>query len=121
MPARFLELAALVLDFIEQPHVLDGDRRLVGEGGHQLDLLVRERANLQARQCQEADRDALAQHRHPERSTKAAQPLRLGEGEVRIRLHVGNVDSRAFEQHASVDRAAFQLDRQILDQFHEFR
>ena len=26
------ELAALVLDFVEQPHVLDGDHRLVGEG-----------------------------------------------------------------------------------------
>jgi hypothetical protein len=29
--ARQLELAALVLDFVEQPHVLDGDRRLVSE------------------------------------------------------------------------------------------
>ena len=26
------ELAALVLNFVEQPHVLDRDRRLVGEG-----------------------------------------------------------------------------------------
>ena len=30
--ARLGELAALVLDFVEQPHVLDRDRRLVGEG-----------------------------------------------------------------------------------------
>ena len=30
--ARYLELAALVLNFVEQPHVLDRDRRLVGEG-----------------------------------------------------------------------------------------
>ena len=40
--ARLGELAALVLDFIEQPHVLDRDDRLVGEGGRQLDLLVGE-------------------------------------------------------------------------------
>ena len=38
--ARLRELPALVLDFVEQPHVLDSDHRLVGEGGDQLDLLV---------------------------------------------------------------------------------
>ena len=31
--ARLFELAAFVLDLLEQAHVLDGDRRLVGEGG----------------------------------------------------------------------------------------
>ena len=31
--ACFGELAALVLDFVEQPHVLDRDHRLIGEGG----------------------------------------------------------------------------------------
>ena len=31
--ARDLELTALLLDFLEQAHVLDGDRSLVGEGG----------------------------------------------------------------------------------------
>jgi len=31
--ARLFELTALVLDFIEQPHILDRDPRLVGEGG----------------------------------------------------------------------------------------
>ena len=30
--ARQLQLTALVLDFVEQPHVLDRDRCLVGEG-----------------------------------------------------------------------------------------
>ena len=39
--ARLGELAALVLDLVEQPHVLDRDHRLVGEGGKQLDLPVR--------------------------------------------------------------------------------
>ena len=29
--ARLCELPVLVLDFVEQPHVLDGDYRLVGE------------------------------------------------------------------------------------------
>ena len=31
------------LHLVEQPHVLDGDHRLVGEGLNQLDLLVGER------------------------------------------------------------------------------
>ena len=40
--AGLRKLAALVLDFVEQPHVLDRDHRLVGKGGDQLDLLVGE-------------------------------------------------------------------------------
>ena len=46
--ARLRKLAALVLDFVEQPHVLDRDHRLVGEGRDQLDLLVGERPHLGA-------------------------------------------------------------------------
>ena len=44
--ARDLELAALVLDFVEQPHVLDCNRCLIGEGLDQLDLFVGERPHL---------------------------------------------------------------------------
>ena len=39
--ARHCKLTVLVLDFVEQPHVLDRDRRLVGEGGDKLDLPCR--------------------------------------------------------------------------------
>ena len=35
-----------LLQFLEQPHVLDGDDRLVGEGLEQRDLLFGERTNL---------------------------------------------------------------------------
>ena len=49
--ARLGELAALVLDFVEQPHVLDRDHRLVGEGRDQLDLLVGERPHVCARKA----------------------------------------------------------------------
>src|SRR5262249_31306712 len=41
--ARLPELPALVLDFVEQPQVLDCDHRLIGERGDHLDLLVGER------------------------------------------------------------------------------
>jgi len=40
MLTRLLKLPALVLDLIEQPHVLYRNRSLVSEGGDQFDLLV---------------------------------------------------------------------------------
>ena len=46
MRACLSELAALVLDFVEQPHVLDCDQRLVGEGLQQCDLTFSECSNL---------------------------------------------------------------------------
>jgi hypothetical protein len=64
--ACFCKLAALVLDFIEQPHILDCDCRLVGEGRNQVDLLIGERPHLGPRQCENANWDPLAQHRHTE-------------------------------------------------------
>ena len=47
--ARLGELPALVLDFVEQPHVLDRDHRLVGERRDELNLLVGERLGSTAR------------------------------------------------------------------------
>ena len=46
MLQRFGEFRVALLQFFEQPHVLDGDDRLVGEGFEQLDLSVGERAGL---------------------------------------------------------------------------
>jgi hypothetical protein len=43
---RALELPALVLDLVEQPHVLERDRRLIAERSQQRDLLVAERTDL---------------------------------------------------------------------------
>ena len=40
---RLAQLRGPRLDLVEQPHVLDRDHRLVGEGGDELDLLVGER------------------------------------------------------------------------------
>ena len=42
MLERLLQLARARLHLLEQPHVLDGDDRLVGEGLDELDLLVGE-------------------------------------------------------------------------------
>ena len=43
---RFGQIVGALLHLVEQPHVLDRDHGLVGEGGDQLDLLVGERAHL---------------------------------------------------------------------------
>ena len=45
---RLGQLARARLHLVEQPHVLDRDHRLVGEGLDQLDLLIGERLDLQA-------------------------------------------------------------------------
>src|SRR6516225_8692304 len=64
--ARLFKLPTLVLNFIEQSHVLDGYARLVGEGRHQIDLLVGEGANDLAHEDDSADRMTFAQQRHAE-------------------------------------------------------
>ena len=43
---RLGQVARARLHLVEQPHVLDRDHRLVGEGGDQLDLLVGERPHV---------------------------------------------------------------------------
>ena len=58
--ARLRELPVLVLNFVEQTHVFNGDHRLVGEGGHQLYLLFGKRLDPLSRDCDHADRHLLA-------------------------------------------------------------
>src|SRR5262249_39359012 len=48
--ARFFKLAALVLDFVKQPNVFDGNRGLISKGLNQRDLLVGERLDLRFNQ-----------------------------------------------------------------------
>ncbi len=54
------KLAALVLDFVEQPYVLNGDHRLIGKGADKLDLLIGKRLDPLSRDCDHADRHLLA-------------------------------------------------------------
>src|SRR5262249_19972524 len=48
--ACLFKLPAFVLDFVEQPHVLNGDHRLVGESCYEIDLLLSKRFYVGARQ-----------------------------------------------------------------------
>ena len=56
---RLREIARLGLHLVEQPHILDGDHGLVGEGRDQFDLLVGE--GLDRLACQEQHPDRLPQ------------------------------------------------------------
>ena len=48
MLQRLAQFCVALLDLLEQPHVLDGDHGLIGEGFEQRDLFVGERADLRA-------------------------------------------------------------------------
>ena len=94
--ARFRELAARVLDFLEQPHVLDCDYRLIGKGGDQLDLLVGEWPHDRTRQHERTNRISLAQQRNGEHGAKARSLLRLDPSVFRIGQNIGDLDNPAF-------------------------
>ena len=93
---------------LEQPHVLDRDHRLVGEGLQQLDLLVGERPGLGAADGDRADRrcpraSSARPGRCGSRRRSAASPIAYS-GSVE---HVGDVRRRA----ASGSRAADAVSR----------
>src|SRR5262245_4177287 len=64
--ARQFELVVLVLDFVEQPYVLDCDHRLVREGLDERDLLVSERLEFQSVDGDGSNKVVPFQHRNGE-------------------------------------------------------
>ena len=64
MPARRLQLPALVLDLAEEPRILDRDGRLVGEGLDERDLPVGKGMDLTAPQRDDADQPMPAKEGH---------------------------------------------------------
>src|SRR5215472_6961235 len=77
--ARLFKLTAFVLDFVEQPHILDRNGGLVGKRGDQLYLLLGERLYFRARQTQDTDWNTLAQHRDAEDRAVISQSLCFGQ------------------------------------------
>src|SRR5262249_2207556 len=114
--ARLLQLTVLVLDFVEQPHVLDGDHRLVSEGRKQLDLLVSEGRDLRLPQPYCAERYALAQQGYRQHRSNTHQFLRFGEIIFRVRLDVWNLDRTTLQQRAARRGPASCADRGTLPQ-----
>ena len=92
------QFCVALLQFLEQPHVLDRDDRLIGEGFEQSDLLVGERTNFGSANCNHPDRNAFAQQR---RGQNGPNTRLLDDS-----LTSGNSASRSASKIMNVDRSA---------------
>ena len=81
---RARQLAGPRLHLVEQAHVLDRDHRLVGELLQQLFLGLRHRSSLGPADDDDAERLALAQHRHAQHAAPAH-----GRGKSLIVVRIG--------------------------------
>src|SRR5262245_60834932 len=98
------ECLILFLQFSEQPHVLDGDNGLVGEGLEQCDLVVGEWPGLRAAHGDDSDGLTLAHHGYDEVAAKADCTAQLSKGVLRIELDVRYVDDGAVEDRPARPR-----------------
>src|SRR5690348_15801981 len=71
MLQRFAQLRVALLDFLKQPHVFNCYDGLRGKSFQQLDLLLGERADLQAAYMNSTDGNSPAQHRRGEHRPNA--------------------------------------------------
>src|SRR5262249_5180385 len=99
--ARLGKLAALVLNFVEQPHVLDRDACLVGKRRRQLDLLVGEGAHGATEQEKNADWHSFSQQRHADTGSVASLPLRYRQAIFSVCQHICDLYWLAFEQNTT--------------------
>src|SRR5262245_49542136 len=98
---RLGELAGASLHLVEQPHVLDRDHRLVGEGLQKLDLSVREQPGLSAGDRNRAYGNAVAQYRDTYDTAKAADSRHSTEREVRVCVDIRDLNDASLEHRAS--------------------
>src|SRR5262245_33528334 len=85
------ERLILLLQFCEQPNILDGDDRLVREGLHQFDLALCEWADLGAHARDHAERHAIAEQRHREHGAGSEAPLERSSDWILLLRHHGKV------------------------------
>ena len=93
----FGQLARARLHLVEQPHVLDRDHCLVGEGLDQRDLRIGERLDLQAISQNDAEQFIPFEHRDGENGPERFDVLRP-ERIFWVGLHIVNVDRPALER-----------------------
>ena len=98
---RDADVARARLHLVEQPHVLDRDHRLVGEGRDEFDLALRERNRRAARQRKGADRFAVAHQRHAEHGAHVAQASLFLLLIFRVVPGVGDLDRPVLQGDAS--------------------
>src|SRR5215813_12682318 len=95
--ASLSQLPVLILNFIEQTHVLDGDRCLVRECLDQRDLFIGEWLDLRLDKTYNALRDSFAEHWDSKHRPKGKNFLRVSECIFRVCLDVDDLHRAAFE------------------------
>ena len=100
---RFLEVAGLGLQLLEQAAILDGNDGLVGEGLDELDLAWRELAPLAPRQRKPPDPRIPAAQRDAQNRPIAHQRLELGVI-IGIGRDVADVHHLIAQQHPADER-----------------
>src|SRR5712692_10612822 len=103
---RIRKSMILLLQLGEQPHVLDRDDGLVGEGRYQVNLLVGEGTNLSAPQRESTDEHTLPEHRNSQQRAEAAKLLRLGQLILGIRQDIEDMNCPVLQGNPPRSRSA---------------
>jgi hypothetical protein len=107
------KLAAFVLNLVEEPHVLDRNHCLVGEGGCELDLFLGEGSYLRTLQDKHTDRERFAQQRNGQHAVCSGHFLDVAASIFRIGQHVRNLDGPPFQHCSPKHRPAVGHDRML--------
>ena len=108
---RFREIAGARLHLVEQPHILDRDHRLVGEGLQQLHVMRDKRSRLDPRRADHADGFVIAHQGREQHAAKTARSceipehgrsagLSLGVGDLRRLTIADQFEDREFGERA---------------------
>ena len=108
------------LRLVEQPHVLDRDHRLVGEGLDDLDLPRRKRTRLGAPQDHHAFDSVVSQQGHAEQGTSLNDCLHGGRI-LGVLQHVRDAFNPPRKRDASRKRSTARRKRILADQPHNVR
>src|SRR4029453_15711104 len=73
-----------LLEFLEQPAVLDGDDGLVGEGSYEIDLLIGKTIDFVSPKVKHTNHNAVSQQRHPQQGAVTLNMLQFLQLIVRI-------------------------------------
>src|SRR6516162_8913010 len=86
------QLGLAIPQLVEEPCILYRDHRLVGEGGGQLNLLIRKWSDMCAEKTEKTDLRVAAQQRHGQNGSISPDTPPLRQGVFGIRHHVGDVN-----------------------------
>ena len=109
------QLAGARLHLVKQPHVLNGDHRLIGKCRHQLDLLLRKRALCLSCENEHPNGQTFAHERNAEHGAKTHSPLHFPRREFSIRENIVHMHRPGFEHRTSRDRATSHVQGPLAD------